>query len=261
MDTIKKLIVVLGMHRSGTSTVMNALSCMGVSLGDELLPPGIDNPKGFFEDKSFNALNIEMLDKIGQYWFSLSLVTDEHVDYLISLGYLEKAIDLLNKKIEGSAIFGFKDPRVSKLLKFWKIVFSRVNCEVEYVLCLRHPLSVANSLLKRNKTPIVKGYWLWLSYNLSVIAELERDRFFALDYDELMERPTEKINELANYLNLAVNEDLEKEFTKVFLDSNLRHTLFDQSALENDDQCPAVLLDAYKLFLNVNGVAQTSVIE
>ena len=248
MNTKKKLIVVLGMHRSGTSAVMNALTCMGVSLGEELLPPGVDNPKGFFEDKSFNSLNIEMLEKIGQHWFSLSLVTDDDVNYLVSLGYLDKAIELLNEKISNSHVFGFKDPRVSKLLKFWKLVFARTECQVEYVLCLRHPLSVANSLLKRNKTPIAKGYWLWLSYNLAVISELEDGRFFALDYDELMEQPNEKIVALAKYLNLAVNESLVATFTKNFLDNSLRHSLFDKSALENDACCPLAVIEAYEFF-------------
>lgn len=259
MNTNKKLVVVLGMHRSGTSTVMNALTCMGVSLGEELLPPGLDNPKGFFEDKSFNALNIEMLEKIGQHWFSLSLVTDADVEHLISLGYLDKAVELLNKKISNSPVFGFKDPRVSKLLKFWKLVFARAECQVEYVLCLRHPLSVANSLLKRNKTPITKGYWLWLSYNLAVLSELEGVRFFALDYDELMAQPNEKIVDLAKYLNLVIDEPLVTAFTKDFLDNSLRHSLFDKAALENDACCPLILIEVYELLQKLQGLGQDSI--
>jgi hypothetical protein len=83
----KNLIVVLGMHRSGTSAVAKALACMGVSLGNDLLPAGKDNPKGFFEDKAINDLNIEMLRVLGLDWFSLSLVTDAHVNQLVAAGY------------------------------------------------------------------------------------------------------------------------------------------------------------------------------
>ena len=88
MDTVKKLIVVLGMHRSGTSAVVKALSCLGVDLGDDFMPSGDDNPKGFFEDKAVNQLNIEMLEVIGQRWFSLSLVTDADVALLVRMGSL-----------------------------------------------------------------------------------------------------------------------------------------------------------------------------
>ncbi len=248
MNTTKKIIVVIGMHRSGTSTVMNALACLGVSLGDNLLPPGVDNPKGFFEDKSVNDLNIAMLDAIGQTWFSLSLVSDADIDKLIALGYLEKAIALLNDKTKTTPVFGFKDPRVSKLLKFWKLVFARMHCDVQYVLCLRHPLSVANSLLKRNKSPIEKGYLLWLSYNLSIVTESQDLRLIPLDYDQLMEAPIAHIQYLAEQLNLTADMDLANQFATEFLDKELRHTSFDESALVNDKSCPEVVAKAYTLF-------------
>lgn len=247
MNTTKKMIVVIGMHRSGTSTVMNALACLGVSLGDNLLPPGVDNPKGFFEDKSVNDLNIEMLDAIGQTWFSLSLVRDEDIDKLIALGYVEKAIALLDDKTRNTSVFGFKDPRVSKLLKFWKLVFARMNCEVQYVLCLRHPLSVANSLLKRNKSPIQKGYLLWLSYNMSIVTESQDLRLIALDYDQLMESPITHIQFLAEQLGFTANMELANQFANEFLDKELRHTSFDESALVNDPRCPAVVAKAHAL--------------
>ncbi len=251
MNTIKKVIVVIGMHRSGTSTVMNALSCLGVSLGDSLLPPGVDNPKGFFEDKSVNDLNIEMLDAIGQTWFSLSLVSDDDINKLVALGYVDKAIALLNDKTRNTAVFGFKDPRVSKLLKFWKLVFTRMNCEVQYVLCLRHPLSVANSLLKRNKSPIKKGYLLWLSYNLSIVTESQDLRLIVLDYDQLIESPVSHIQNLAKQLNLSVDPVLVDQFANEFLDENLRHTNFDESALVNDPNCPSLVAKAHLLFKNM----------
>jgi O-antigen biosynthesis protein len=248
VNTTKKIIVVIGMHRSGTSTVMNALACLGVSLGDNLLPAGVDNPKGFFEDKSVNDLNIAMLDAIGQTWFSLSLVSDEDIDKLIALGYVEKAIALLSDKTRNTPVFGFKDPRVSKLLKFWKLVFARMNCEVQYVLCLRHPLSVANSLLKRNKSPIQKGYLLWLSYNMSIVTESQDLRLIALDYDQLIESPIPHIQALAEQLGFAVDMELANQFAIEFLDKELRHTSFDESALVNDPRCPAVVAKAHVLF-------------
>ncbi|MDR7088691.1 glycosyltransferase [Cellvibrio fibrivorans] len=247
MNKTRKLIVVVGMHRSGTSAVMNALACMGVSLGDDLLPAGKDNPKGFFEDKSINDLNIEMLDVIGQDWFSLSLVTDAQVEQLVNAGYLEKAADLLRAKMVGHELFGFKDPRVSKLLKFWVKVFALLECETQYVLCLRHPLSVANSILKRNKTPIRKGYLLWLSYNMAILTQHLSTSLVALDYDQLMESPEAQLEYLAQQLNLNIQPDLAARFVEEFLDDNLRHTTFSALDLKHDWQCPPAVISAYDI--------------
>ncbi len=251
MANTRKLIVVLGMHRSGTSTVMNALACMGVNLGDDLLPPGKDNPKGFFEDKAINDLNIEMLDAIGQDWFSLSLVTTAQVEHLLALGYLEKATELLRQKMADHQYFGFKDPRVSKLLKFWKKVFAQLDYEVSYVLCLRHPLSVANSVLKRNKTPIHKGYLLWLSYNLSIVTEALDTPLIALDYDQLMESPLAKLEFLAQQLELTIQQELAEKFANEFLDGSLRHTKFSAIDLKKDWQCPEEVIAAYAIVSNL----------
>jgi hypothetical protein len=57
-----KMVVVLGMHRSGTSAITRGLLVMGVRLGDRLLPAVKgENDKGHWEDVDLNALNIEML--------------------------------------------------------------------------------------------------------------------------------------------------------------------------------------------------------
>lgn len=253
MASERKLFIVLGMHRSGTSTVMNALGCMGVQLGDDLLPPGKDNPKGFFEDKAINDLNIEMLEVIGQNWFSLSLVTDAQVNRLESLGYLERATKLLHAKMGEYQNFGFKDPRVSKLIKFWKKVFAQMECETKYVLCLRHPLSVANSIFKRNKTPIHKGYLLWLSYNLAIATELQDQSLVAVDYDQLMENPVQQLELLSQQLGLVVDTELAREFSGSFLDADLRHTKFSADDLHQDKQCPAVVVTAYSLLSEAFG--------
>jgi GT2 family glycosyltransferase len=243
----KKLIVVLGMHRSGTSALMNALTCLGASLGDDLLAPGVDNPKGFFEDKSINDLNIEMLEAIGQHWFSLSLVSNSDVEILVQKGYLKRARQLLQDKMSGHSIFGFKDPRVSKLFKFWALVFAALDVDVNYVLCLRHPRSVAKSLLKRNKTPIYKGYLLWLSYNLAVVNEAAASELIALDYDQLMEFPRAHLEKLSSALDLPILEDCAKDFCESFLDSTLRHTNYSRADLESDPLCKPQIIEAYDL--------------
>lgn len=56
-----KLIVVLGMHRSGTSAISAGMQVLGVEFGDRLLPPVKgDNDKGYWEDIDLCALNVKM---------------------------------------------------------------------------------------------------------------------------------------------------------------------------------------------------------
>ena len=50
VNGVPVLILVTGHHRSGTSATAGSLQALGVELGDKLMPPARDNPKGFFED-------------------------------------------------------------------------------------------------------------------------------------------------------------------------------------------------------------------
>ena len=65
-------IVILGMHRSGTSMVARALATAGLYVGEqgELLSDQEDNPNGFWERKDVVSLNDEMLHNCGYSWFN-----------------------------------------------------------------------------------------------------------------------------------------------------------------------------------------------
>lgn len=243
---IKEIFVVLGMHRSGTSTAMSALSSMGINIGSAFHPAGQDNPKGFFEDKDLNSLNIEMLDHIGQTWSSLSLIEEKDVIELQKVGYLEKAKNILLGKISAYENFGFKDPRTSKLLRFWIKVFDSIDVKVNYLLCMRNPLSVALSVNKRNKINLRKAYMLWLSYNLTVIEEISPYAVTVIDYDNLVEQPKTEMAHIAKCLEIDYQNSMEESFSKDFLDSNLRHTKFDFLSIELDENCTNEIISLYK---------------
>jgi len=78
----KSIVVVLGMHRSGTSAITRGLQVMGVNLGNQLMPPVAgNNEKGFFEDTAVSSINSELLGAMGQDWHTLAFVhTDELLD-------------------------------------------------------------------------------------------------------------------------------------------------------------------------------------
>ncbi|PZR23698.1 MAG: sulfotransferase family protein, partial [Azospira oryzae] len=72
VESQQKLVIVLGMHRSGTSAITRGLKVIGVELGDRLEPPAAGiNDKGYWEDMDLVALNVEMLDVCGRSWHSL----------------------------------------------------------------------------------------------------------------------------------------------------------------------------------------------
>jgi len=244
----KKIIVVLGMHRSGTSAAMKAIETLGVSIGDNLMPAAKNNnPKGFFEDMDINLLNIEMLSVLGNDWDHLSFITPKDIENLIALGYKQKAFDILNAKLNTSNYFGFKDPRVSKLIEFWKIVFAELNCEIIYVCSIRNPFSVAKSLEVRDGFIHIKSYLLWLSYNITTIIGLREHSFIVVDYDDLIANPIYQTNRISDHLGIEPDEQKIATFSSDFIDDSLRHSLSNLQLLKDDPHCPKIVEELYKL--------------
>jgi GT2 family glycosyltransferase/glycosyltransferase involved in cell wall biosynthesis len=249
---MNKLIVVIGMHRSGTSTVTRALKVMGVDLGDKMMPPVEgNNPKGFWEDLDINALNIEMLTALNSDWHYLAAIDTADVETLRRKGFFLRAVDLIRKKTGDSASFGFKDPRVTKLLPFWKEVINHCQYEASYILAVRHPLSVVKSLAKRDNFKEAKSYFLWLGHIIASLAGSSGKNRVLIDYDLLMQAPDHELERVAQKLELEINDAELQNYKTAFLDNSLQHTIYQPNDLLLDDACPPLVHEIYTKLLEV----------
>jgi glycosyltransferase involved in cell wall biosynthesis len=223
---------------------------MGVNLGDRLMPPIKDqNDKGFWEDLDIYSLNIEMLYALGSDWHFLTPIQPADVEKLRQSGYLTRAVQMLRKKTSDFPIFGFKDPRVAKLLLFWKEAFAESGLNVSYVLTVRHPLSVSESLAKRNGFDVTKSYLLWLDHVLSSLTGTIGENRALVDYDCLMQSPETILARIAETLQLQIIPSELKIFETEFLDRNLRHTVYQVSDLALDENVPPLAWEVYSELL------------
>lgn len=247
-----KLIVVIGMHRTGTSLITRGLQVMGVNLGDNLLPAMADvNAKGFWEDADINAFNIEMLHAINSEWDFLTPITDNNIQQLQQQGFFLKAVELLRSKVAQASIFGLKDPRIAKLLPFWDQVFAHCNYDVSYILTIRHPLSVVKSLQKRDGFVAEKAYLLWFTHVVTALTFSNKKNVSLTDYDFFMQNPASELHRLANEINLPIDNDELNIFLNEFIDNNLRHTHYELNDLMLDDVCPNLVADIYTQLLAI----------
>jgi hypothetical protein len=248
----QRVVIVLGMHRSGTSAVTRGLQVMGVNLGEKLMPAVKDvNAKGFWEDLDFYAINYEMLSFLKSGWDHLVPIGPREVEALHEAGYLTRAAKLLRTKIGDSPIFALKDPRVAKLLPFWKTVFSHSQLKAVYLLVIRHPLSVVKSLLRRNGFDTQKSYLLWLCHVIPSLSCTEGETRVLVDYDLLMQAPEHELEKIAGGLGLKINPEEMQIYKSGFLDSKLRHTAYSLDDLLLDDTCPPLVREIYAALLDV----------
>ena len=250
----KSVVVVLGMHRSGTSAVTKGLEVLGVDLGPNLMPalPNV-NDKGFFEDLEINAINVELLREAGQDWHTLAFVPSSDLLHERHAPLRLRAIEVLRTRFRNVDRFGMKDPRLCRLLPFWQQVFEHLRLKVYYVIVVRNPLSVARSLERVYKLPPEKVYYLWLEHVLPSIRLTEGLPRVVVDYDVLMEAPEKQIARIARTLGIggALNRARLTEFTGEFLEERLRHARFAPDDLFLDPLVPIPVRSAFTVLVDV----------
>jgi hypothetical protein len=245
----KTLIIVIGMHRSGTSAITRGLRAVGANLGDHLLAPQDDNPKGFWEDIDFHDLHVEIFDAIGMEWNRLSPVNPREIDALRQKGFLQKAKDILDSKLVGKGVFALKYPRVPKIFPFWREVFSSGCYDVRYLIPVRHPLSIARSLSRRDGIDKEYACLMWLAHVLPVFPLPNAADAIVTDYDRLMEEPAREIGRLASRFRLHVDAGEMADYCNNFLSPQLRHTSHTLADLESDPGLHPLIAEVYRELL------------
>ena len=245
------IIIILGMHRSGTSLVSRSLRVFGADHGDNLFPADSDNAKGYWEDIDLIDLNKEMLACLNTEWDHLRPVDAADATRLREKGYLRRALELLNRKAAGKPLSGFKDPRFAQLFPFWREVFQECGMRVSYILALRNPLSVAQSLEKRNQIEKTEGYMMWLAHTMNSLTGTEGSERVVVDYDRLIHDPDIEMRNIAAAFSLTIDADEMELFKSTFVDQSMRHNAFGPEDLENDPTCPELIKKTYNLLCDI----------
>ena len=149
-----RLVLVTGMHRSGTSAVARALNLLGVDFGEELIGPAHDNPRGFWEDRRIVEIHDSLLHAIGRPWDDPRPLPEGWLDLKPAREALEALGALLTRMPWSAPVRGIKDPRMSRLLPLWERLLQSLKIEFVTLLCVRDPQAVAASMLARNKMPL-----------------------------------------------------------------------------------------------------------
>lgn len=251
----KSIIVVLGMHRSGTSAITRGLMVLGVELGNHLIPPAPNNETGFFEDVDVNAINAELYESLGhgQNWHTLAFVPRDELLHKKNAPLRWRAIELLRSRLRTTDYFGFKDPRICRILPFWQNVFEYLQLKVSYIIAVRNPLSVAQSLRKKHNFLPEKCHYLWLEHILPSILLTQGSPRALVDYDLLLDDPYKQITRIANTLGLGDKLDPTRliEFSQNFLDDRLRHASFEAEDVYQDPLVPSPVRMAVTVFSDV----------
>lgn len=179
-------VLVLGMHRSGTSALAGVLAQLGIDLGDRLMPATADNPRGYFEHREIVAIHDTMLSGIGSNWSDTRPLPE---GWLASapVQVARQALRHVVARDFGTAtLWGLKDPRLCRLIPLWQPLLAEVGVVPHFILMLRPAAEVAASLAARDRIGEGRARLLWLRHVLEAEAASRGQPRAIVHYRELM---------------------------------------------------------------------------
>ena len=159
-------LIVLGMHRSGTSALAGMLHHLGVAFGPRLMPPSPDNPRGYWEHIDVVTVHHQLLTEYGYSWDDLRPLPAAFCESEEARRAGGRLTAILARDFADTALWGVKDPRLSRLLPLWLPLFGDLAAAPRFILALRHPADVAASLAARDGLGTERGLLLWLRHVL-----------------------------------------------------------------------------------------------
>lgn len=228
-----KCVIVLGMHRSGTSAVAGALSLIGVEFGSKLLPAEPFNPKGFFEHVDILNINNEILRTLNSSFEDIAPLAPEWHKSVYILPFKEKLKEIISRDFHGVLVFGFKDPRVSILMPLYLDLTREMNLDVRFVVCERPDVEIALSLKERIGFSMFQSLQLCRKYKQAIEEGVTGQSYVRVQMEEFVHNPERSIENIIEALKLplALTDD-KLALIKEFVDVGLKHhTLRAEDAL------------------------------
>jgi hypothetical protein len=241
--TSLRLVVVLGMHRAGTSAVTGALVQLGYPVGGAALPAADDNPLGYFENAEAVDINEGLLLALGRGWDDLRGLPDgwqaseaaQHARHRIG-AWLDGI-----EAPEGRCVL--KDPRLCLLFPLWREVLESRGIDLRVVLAHRALPEIVASLVKRDA--LAERHALLLT--LAHVLEAERGSRglvrVACHYGAWLDAPADTFGRLVDGLGIGPMDESAIARAVASVDPGQRHHRHDGLPLGGEgleDLCEAV---------------------
>jgi GT2 family glycosyltransferase len=231
-------VLVLGMHRSGTSALTRLINLLGADLGRDLMKAAADNNEtGFWEHQGLVDAHEALMETLGLRWSDPRPMPEGWLDSDAAKTARAKIEAILDDEFADASLWCVKDPRMCRLLPLWRPILEARGVRIVTVNMVRNPLEIARSLERRDKMPRGMGLLLWLRHQAEAIEHGAGLEQIWLGYDGLLSDWRAELAPLAEALGVAehLKDPALAETVDGFLKPNLRHHALDAMTLTEDE--------------------------
>jgi len=250
-----KAILVLGMHRSGTSATTRVLNFLGADLGPNLLAPGFSNDLGFWEHLDAYKINDDLLHNLGRSWNDIRPLPDLWTGSPQYARALHCIVEVLKRDFGQSRLWAVKDPRLCRLVPLWREALDQIRVEKTAIIVLRHPREVAESLGVRDGLSREHVNLLWARHLLDAERTTRDMPRCVVSYDSLLEDWRLESSRISQLIGVEWPNSVAQISGDVddFLDKGRRHHADGGDSASSEPKWIDSLYEAFYTVSNENG--------
>lgn len=223
----RQAVLVLGMHRSGTSALSGVLASLGAKPPRTLLPQAKDNPKGFWESAELMKFHDRILASSGSRWNDWEEFNPDWLDSVVAEQFMDLLPSLIEQEFGDARLLLLKDPRMCRFVPFWLKALERLDISPKVVVPLRGPGEVARSLQVRNGFGPSRAMLMWLRHVLDAESSTRQAARSFIHYDDLLGDWRGQVKKIGSELDIKWprwSSSVEIEVDN-YLSDELRHHL------------------------------------
>ena len=196
MTDKKTILLITGMHRSGTSLLGSIVESMGIILPGKLIEGDIYNIDGYYEREDIVDMQENLLIDMGRWWPTTYGCAPMPKNWLgkEKLQKYKKKLKSVIKEVGNNQenISAIKDPRISLLLPLWQEVCEELDIILKVIVSVRDPVEVINSLMNRDKEATgmteTRAEELWLRHNNELMNNISKTQYMLINYSDWFDK-------------------------------------------------------------------------
>lgn len=251
--TVRVCLLVVGMHRSGTSALTRALNLLGAEVPCKVLGAEPHNEAGHWEPERIVAIHEEMLFRADSRWDDWRALTIDDLSARDRRVYKSTLARLIAEEYGTSRLFVLKDPRICRFIPLYEELLHSMRIEPRFLLPFRNPLEVAASLKARDQ--ISQGYagLLWLRHTLDAEHATRGKARTISRYEDLMADHKAELNRIGRELSLIWPNPVAKAAPELeaHFQEGLKHQEASDIELYAAPEMPVWVKDAFDCMIQL----------
>lgn len=218
-------IVVLGMHRSGTSALSGVLSQFGCEAPKTQMPLTSHNEKGYFESVPLSELLDRILKSQESSWRDWRQFNPKWLESVESSPAINEVTDLIDAEFPKSKVILLKNPRLCRLVPLCTEALKQLDVKPYFVLTHRNPIEVQASLKTRDDVPAALAHLLWLRHVLDAEFETRNSARYFTSFTAVLADWETEITQLQKVSGITFAKKIDdvRDEVGAFLSPKLRH--------------------------------------